>query len=157
MSKPHKTETILIPREVVESVLDMEKGLVVVEQAFPEEAGRIRRSPDPERCMAGADIIVTTTPSRTPVLRRGWIAASAHINAVGADAPGKQELDPEILAADRIAAHLGEVVCGSKPGRIDPGEITVFDSTGLAIHDIAAARFVYEECRQAEKGLRNRF
>jgi alanine dehydrogenase len=162
-----------------------ETAMASVEEAFPADAGRFRRSSDPEQCVAGADVIVTTTPSRSPVLRRDWIAAGAHINAVGADAPGKQELDPEILAAgrvivddlpqaihggeinvairtggysaDRIAAHLGEVFCARKPARTDPAEITVFDSTGLAIHDIAAARFVYEECRQAGTGLRIRF
>jgi alanine dehydrogenase len=162
-----------------------DRAMEAVEAAFPEEAGRFVRAPDAERCVAGADIIVTTTPSRTPVLRPDWIAPGAHINAVGADAPGKQELDPRILldamvvvddvrqalhggevnmairskefSADRIAAQLGEIVCGKTKGRTGPEQITVFDSTGLAIHDIAVARFVYEECSKSGKGLRMRF
>ncbi|MBI4161927.1 MAG: ornithine cyclodeaminase family protein, partial [Acidobacteria bacterium] len=122
---------------------------------------------------------------RSPVLQREWIPPAAHLNAVGADAPGKQELDPRILqdavvvvddveqaihsgevnvpirngqySPGRIAAHLGEVICGRKPGRSRPEEITVFDSTGLAIQDIAAARFVYDECRRTGHGVRMRF
>ncbi len=112
------------------------------------------------------DVLVTTTPSRTPLVRDEWIHEGMHINAIGADAPGKEELDPAILrrarvfvddpaqavhsgeinvpisrglyAAGMIAGTLGEIVTGRK-GRGDPSEITVFDSTGLAIQDLATA------------------
>ena len=111
------------------------------------------------------DIVVTTTPSRTPVVRREWVSPGTHINAIGADAAGKQELDPAILTAAKVvvddwaqASHsgeinvalaqgeltpemiygsLGEIVAGKKPGRETPEEITVFDSTGLIIQDLA--------------------
>jgi alanine dehydrogenase len=113
------------------------------------------------------DILVTTTPSRKPLIREGWIRDGTHINAIGADAPGKQELDPAILprarvfvddpvqavhsgeinvpireglfSADQIAGTMGEVVLGRK-GRKERDEITLFDSTGLAIQDLAIAR-----------------
>lgn len=133
----------------------------------------------PAEAVAGQDIVVTTTPSASPVVRREWVAPGAHINAIGADAAGKQELDPAILKAARIvvddwaqASHsgeinvplsrgeltpediygsLGEIVAGKKPGRQDPAEITVFDSTGLIIQDLALAFAVYRQAR--ERGL----
>jgi alanine dehydrogenase len=118
-----------------------------------------------------ADIVCTTTPSRQPIIKREWVRPGTHINAIGADAPGKQELDPQILKDAKVvvddaaqAFHsgevnvplaqkqltkqdiygtLGEVVAGIKKGR-EAEEITVFDSTGLAIQDIAVARVIYE-------------
>lgn len=127
---------------------------------------------------AGCDVISTLTPSREPVVEREWVNAGAHINAMGADAEGKQELNPAILrdgrvvvddmkqcvhsgeinvpiaegdfSEDDVYATLGGVVAGetSLPG---DDEITVFDSTGLAIQDVAAARIVNERGR--EKGV----
>jgi alanine dehydrogenase len=116
--------------------------------------------------VADSDLLVTTTPSREPLIKDAWIQEGTHINAIGADAPGKQELDPAILSraavfvddpaqavhsgeinvpirdgiysADRIAGTLGEVVLGKKK-RTGDREITVFDSTGLAIQDLAIA------------------
>jgi alanine dehydrogenase len=135
------------------------------------------------RAMAEAvtdrDIVVTTTPSRTPLVPRQWVSPGTHINAIGADAAGKQELDPAILTAakvvvddwaqashsgeinvplargeltpDQIYGSLGEIVAGKKPGREAPEEITVFDSTGLIIQDLALGLAVYQ--RAKEKGL----
>jgi alanine dehydrogenase len=113
-----------------------------------------------------ADVVVTTTPSRKPLIRDEWIHEGTHINAIGADAPGKEELDPGILSRSAVfvddpaqAVHsgeinvpikegsftresirgtLGEVILG-KTGRKGSDEITVFDSTGLAIQDLAIA------------------
>ena len=112
------------------------------------------------------DILVTTTPSRLPVVRSEWVQEGTHINAMGADAPGKQELDPLLLkrgqvfvddlsqavhsgeinvpiirgifTPEEIAGTLGEVVIGMKQ-RESPDQITIFDSTGLAIQDLAIA------------------
>jgi alanine dehydrogenase len=113
-----------------------------------------------------ADILLTTTPSRKPLVMNDWISDGTHINAIGADAPGKQELDPAILSRstvfvddyeqathsgeinvplrdgllvpDQIAGTLGEVVIG-KRGRENADQVTVFDSTGIAITDLAIA------------------
>jgi alanine dehydrogenase len=129
--------------------------------------------------VTGQDIVVTTTPSRTPVVKREWVSPGTHINAIGADAAGKQELDPAILTAAKVvvddwaqASHsgeinvaltrgeltpgqvygsLGEIVAGKKPGRRTPEEITVFDSTGLIIQDLALGLAVYQRAR--ERGL----
>jgi len=119
-----------------------------------------------------ADIVCTVTPSRSPIVAKKWIKPGTHINAIGADAAGKEELDPEILKSAKIVvdtwaqashsgeinvplakgiirqeniyAELGEVVAGKKAGREKAHEITVFDSTGLAIQDISVAKVVYD-------------
>ncbi|RKG63823.1 ornithine cyclodeaminase family protein [Corallococcus sp. CA054B] len=131
---------------------------------------------------SGADIVCSATPARAPVVRREWVQAGAHINAMGADAPGKQELDPRLLVegrvfiddadqahhsgevnvplhdgliqAERLAGTLGEVVASRKPGRTG-SEITVFDSTGLAVQDVALARALYDVA--LAKGVGQRF
>jgi ornithine cyclodeaminase/alanine dehydrogenase-like protein (mu-crystallin family) len=118
--------------------------------------------------VAGAGIVVTATSSAVPVLERDWLEPGAHINAVGACLPSVRELDTAtvagaalfadrreslltesgdyVLAAaegavgpDRIRAELGEVLTGAATGRATAAEITVFDSLGLAIEDLAAA------------------
>jgi alanine dehydrogenase len=121
----------------------------------------------------GADVVVTVTPTRVPIVKSGWIGAGTHINAIGADAPGKEELDPELLkrakivvddweqashsgeinvplaagiiTKEKIWAEIGEIVAGLKLGRTSPDEITVFDSTGLAIEDAVTAELAYKK------------
>jgi alanine dehydrogenase len=132
-----------------------------------------------QEAVQGMDIVVTTTPSTSPVVLHEWVSPGTHINAIGADAAGKQELEPAILRAAKVvvddwaqASHsgeinvalahgditqadiygtLGEVVAGKIPGRQSPEEITVFDSTGLIIQDLALAYAVY--LRAKERGL----
>ncbi len=122
---------------------------------------------------ADATSLVTTTPVRSPLVRSEWIQPGTHINAIGADAKGKEELDVDILKTGTIvvddiaqASHsgevnvplskgliseedihceLGEVIACVRAGRKEPNEITVFDSTGLAIQDIATANLVYRK------------
>ncbi len=128
------------------------------------------------------DILVTTTPSREPIVMNEWIAEGTHINAIGADAPGKEELDPKILKRARVvvddipqASHsgevnvplakglikekdifgeLGEVIVGKKKARTKDSDITVFDSTGLAIQDVATANMVYRKAVKANVGIK---
>jgi alanine dehydrogenase len=118
-----------------------------------------------------ADIISTCTPSRKPLLKASWIKPGAHINAIGADAPGKQELEPEIVRRSRvfvddwaqahhsgeinkavrrgnykrrhIAGHLHDVILRRIRPRVARDQVTVFDSTGLAIQDILVGQEVY--------------
>ena len=119
---------------------------------------------------ASADIVCTATPSRAAFVESQWVRPGAHINAMGADAPGKRELTTETLrgaavyiddihqatgsgeinvpltdgefGVDEIAGTLGEVVAGVLP-RPKLEKTTVFDSTGLAIQDVAVARAIY--------------
>lgn len=143
-------------------------------------AGRFREFDAKDVSLEAAcdcDVLVTTTPSRTPLVKNEWIHEGMHINAIGADAPGKEELDPAILrrarvfvddpaqavhsgeinvpirrglyTAGMIAGTLGEIVTGRK-GRQRPGEITVFDSTGLAIQDLAIASIAMQQAESME-------
>jgi ornithine cyclodeaminase/alanine dehydrogenase-like protein (mu-crystallin family) len=128
-----------------------------------------------------SDIVVTCTPSRAPLLHRVDVAPGTFVGAVGADSEHKQELGPALMAAgtivvdsleqcatigdlhhalaagavslDQVHAELGEVVAGQKPGRGTADEITLFDSTGVAIEDVAAAVAVYEKALAAGRGL----
>jgi ornithine cyclodeaminase/alanine dehydrogenase len=129
---------------------------------------------------AAADVVCTLTPSREPIVEGNLLSPGTHINAMGADAPGKRELDDAALASggifvddleqasesgeinvplhagtlDRacIAGTLGEVVAGAIAGRV-ADEVTIFDSTGLAIQDLAVARIVYERARARGIGI----
>jgi alanine dehydrogenase len=132
-----------------------------------------------EEAVRGCDILVTTTPVTQPIVEDEWVDEGMHINAIGADAPLKEELDPRILRRAKIVvddieqachsgeinvplskgiisradiyAELGEIIAGKKVGRVTDSEITIFDSTGLAIQDIATAAVVYKRAR--EQGL----
>lgn len=118
-----------------------------------------------------SDIVCTLTPAVFPVVKASWVKRGTHINAVGADAPGKEELEPAVLGLARVvvddleqASHGGEinvplssglyktgqiwatldqVITGVRPGRDSADQITVFDSTGLAIEDLAVAQLAY--------------
>jgi len=124
---------------------------------------------------AACPVVCIATPSSKPVILRSWVKPGTHINAMGADGPGKQELDPQILldgrivideleqsthggelnvpihqgllTASRIAATLGDVIVGKVKGRLSPTDITIFDSTGLAIQDVAVAAAAYERAK----------
>ncbi len=130
--------------------------------------------------VTGMDILVTVTPARSPIVRNEWVEPGLHINAIGADAPGKEELDPMILKRAKIvvddwdqASHSGEVnmplakrmirreniyaelcevVSRRKPGRESDEEITVFDATGLAILDAITAKLVYKRAVDLGRG-----
>jgi ornithine cyclodeaminase len=132
-----------------------------------------------EEALGGADLIVTATNAAEPVVRREWVSAGAHVNAVGSCTPHTRELDAATVAAsglfvdsvestvneagdyllalkegavgpEHIRAELGEVLRGTKPGRTSAGEITLFKSLGLAVEDLAAAAYLYD--RAQEKG-----
>lgn len=133
-----------------------------------------------EDAVRGADIVVTVTPRTSPLVMDEWISKGTHINAIGADAPKKQELDPKILKRSKIivddweqASHsgeisrplsesriekedifseIGDIVAGKKKGRKSKKDITVFDSTGLAIQDIATAWTVYQKAKENDVG-----
>jgi alanine dehydrogenase len=133
-----------------------------------------------ESTVQGADIVVTTTPSTKPIVQNEWVSLGTHFNCIGADAPGKEEIDPAILRRSKIVvdnweqashtgeinvpvangmitkgdlwAELGEVVAGVKPGRTGPNEITVFDATGLAIQDAVTAELVHRKAIQKKLG-----
>jgi ornithine cyclodeaminase/alanine dehydrogenase-like protein (mu-crystallin family) len=140
---------------------------------FAREFG-VRAAATAEEAVRGADVVVTATSSRTPVLRGEWLAPGAHVNAVGAPRPDWRELDDAVFGRARlyvdsreaapkesgdvigsgaaIFAELGEVVAGTRPGRQSADEITLFKSLGLAVEDVVAADLVY---RKALAGARS--
>lgn len=129
-----------------------------------------------------SDICVTCTPSRQPLLGPDDVAPGTFIAAVGADNPEKQELHPALMAKSKIVtdvleqcavmgdlhhalqagavtraymhAELGEIVAGKKPGRESNEEIIIFDSTGMALQDVAAAALLYEKAQTQGVGIR---
>jgi alanine dehydrogenase len=137
--------------------------------AFARE-NNIRAATTAEEAVRGADVIVTATTSRTPVLHGDWLSPGAHINAVGAPRPDWRELDDEVLhrtrmyvdsrvaamaesgdviAAGSVVAELGEVVSGARPGRQSADEITLFKSLGLAVEDVATAALIFEKAAKS--------
>ncbi len=158
-------------------------------QAFAVEMSRklsidVIAEPDLSRALAGADVCVTCTPSRSPFLRREHVAPGTFVAAVGADSEDKQELAPDLVASSTLVADvveqcasigelhhalgagllssddpprtLGEVVAGKRPGRLDDREVTVFDSTGTALQDVAASSIAYERAVEAGAGFKVR-
>jgi ornithine cyclodeaminase/alanine dehydrogenase-like protein (mu-crystallin family) len=134
-----------------------------------------------EEAVRGADVIVTATTATQPVVQREWVADGAHINAVGACLPHVRELDTRTVAdsafftdrresaeneagdfvlamqegaigPEHIRAELGEVVAGMAPARGAADEITVFESLGIAIEDLAAADHVVRRAREEGVG-----
>jgi alanine dehydrogenase len=134
-----------------------------------------------QKAVQGADLICTTTAAREPVLEGTWIAAGAHVNAVGACVPTARELDTTAvrrsrlfvdaresamneagdfliplregaITEDHIAGTLGEVLIGRVPGRRAPEEVTLFESLGLGIEDLAAARAVHARAEAEDRG-----
>jgi ornithine cyclodeaminase/alanine dehydrogenase-like protein (mu-crystallin family) len=136
----------------------------------------------PAEGLQKSDVCVTCTPSREPFLLREHVRPGTFVAAVGADSSDKQELCPKLMAAavvvadvleqsaaigdlhhaiaagamtrEAVHAELSELVTGAKAGRRSAEEITVFDSTGTALQDVAAAALVYEKAAAAGLGLR---
>jgi ornithine cyclodeaminase len=152
-------------------------------RALAEEAGG-EAVDTAEEAVAGADVVVTATNAREPVLRREWLKPGAHVNAVGSSIPTTRELDTAtivdcalfvdrrestvneagdylfplregaIAGPEHIRAEVGEVLVGSAEGRRSAGELTVFKSLGLAVEDLAAAEHVVRRAEAEGVGTR---
>jgi len=155
-------------------------------EAFAAEMGSALGIPaeaaaTPEAAAAGADIIITATTSREPVLRADWLAPGVHINAVGANMLARRELDDSVVrwagriavdsaeqarleATDLIAPwergflywekliELREIVSGHVPGRTNASEVTLFKSLGIGLEDVAAGALAYRKAQAAGLG-----
>ena len=134
---------------------------------------------NPRDACKDVDILITTTPSRKPIVKASWISPGTHINAVGADAAGKQELENALTKKANIVidqweqcshsgeinvpvsrglvkkkdiyAELGQICAGKKKGRTNDKDITLFDSTGLAIQDISCGYVVYKKLKKGKE------
>ncbi|MEO0108832.1 MAG: alanine dehydrogenase [candidate division WOR-3 bacterium] len=134
-------------------------------------------------CVERSDIVCTLTPVRKPIVKADWVRPGTHINAMGADAEGKEELEPALLKRAKVIiddfaqtthsgeinvpwkkglitkkdiwSEIGKVVAGLKPGRTSDKDITIFDSTGLGVQDLVTAAKVYKIAKA--KGLGKEF
>jgi ornithine cyclodeaminase len=130
---------------------------------------------DVEHVCGDADVLITVTPAREPLVHAEWLNNGIHITAVGSDTPGKQELSPfcliraDLVVVDRLsqcanfgelkhaldagmkteAIELGQIVAGKHPGRTSDSQITVADLTGVGFQDTAIASAAFEWCRVA--------
>ncbi|WP_256287793.1 ornithine cyclodeaminase family protein [Halobellus inordinatus] len=170
ISQVRDIETVVISDLDEERVADF---IDAFEDEFDVRAGSIEDA-------ASCDVLSTVTPVESPIVSRDAVGDHTHINAMGADAEGKHELDDEILLDsklviddyeqtthsgeinvpwsegvlddDDIYGSVGEIVTEKKPGRTAADGISVFDSTGLAIQDVAAAHIVYEHATENDNG-----
>jgi alanine dehydrogenase len=150
-----------------------------------ELSGEVTAVSDLAAAVRQSDICVTCTPSRQVLLGPEDVRPGTFVAAVGADNPLKQELHPQLMARAKIVcdvleqcavmgdlhhalaagavrredvyAELGEVVAGKKPGRESDAEVIIFDSTGMALQDVAAAAILYEKAEQQGAGVRLSF
>jgi len=135
-----------------------------------------------EEALRGADVVVTATTAREPIVSREWLAEGAHVNAVGSSIPTTRELDTRTIAdaalfvdrrestlneagdylfpiregaigPDHIRAEIGEILVGAAEGRRDDSELTVFKSLGLAVEDLAAAEHVLRRAEAENVGV----
>jgi ornithine cyclodeaminase len=138
---------------------------------------RIDVHDDVAQTVGGADVIVTTTPAREPLLTVEMLTSGVHVTAMGSDGVGKRELDPAVmLAADRVvvdepgqsrtigelqgvalpdvggpeAAPLGDIVAGRRGGRRSDDDVTVCDLTGTGVQDTVIARWVWHRSSQPQ-------
>ncbi|KJS23627.1 MAG: hypothetical protein VR72_00510 [Clostridiaceae bacterium BRH_c20a] len=153
-------------------VEDMD-GLIKQEIIFIEDA---------EKVCQNADVILTTTPSYQYIVKAQWIKEGSHLNCIGTDTKGKQEIDPQIFSKAKIVvdnlaqcitigetqhaynqglisekdifAEIGEVILGRKPGRTNEKEITIFDTTGVTVQDLITAGKVLEKAMSLNKGVK---
>ncbi len=133
-----------------------------------------------EEGVRSSDIIITVTPARTPLIRAEWVKQGTHFSCIGADMPGKEEIDPEIfrgarvfgddrtqcfdvgecelahksgcLAEDGFLGEIGQVLTGQIEGRLRAEDITIFDATGMALLDLAAAKLALDEAQVQQVG-----
>jgi ornithine cyclodeaminase/alanine dehydrogenase-like protein (mu-crystallin family) len=131
--------------------------------------------------LTGTDIVVTATSSLEPVLKYEWLPKGVHINAIGTHSPASREIDSETMARARIfvdsresaineagdyllavaegvideqsiLAELGELLAGTRQGRVTEAEVTLFKSLGLAVEDVACANYLYQEAQRSNRG-----
>jgi ornithine cyclodeaminase/alanine dehydrogenase-like protein (mu-crystallin family) len=143
-------------------------------------------SPSVDAALFGAEVVCTTTAAAEPIIEKRWLATGAHVNAVGSCFPNTRELDTEtvasssyftdrrdsclneagdyILAAaegaigrDHIKAELGEVLAGMHPGREHEDELTIFESLGIAVEDLASAELITRRAQERGVGVKADF
>jgi ornithine cyclodeaminase/alanine dehydrogenase-like protein (mu-crystallin family) len=167
-------------RHVYVSDIDPASALRFAEQQGKALHIRIEPVSDLPQAISRSDICVTCTPSRRFIVERDWVPPGCLVAAVGADNENKQEIDPALFRSARVVvdsleqcaaigdlhhaldggvmtrgevhAELGEIAAGRKPGRQSDTETILFDSSGVALGDVAAAALVYERAVETGRG-----
>lgn len=173
LTNPHR------PEKAAESLAAVtEKTDALLKVCDHKRAAAITAEMDTAAAVSASDIVFTATCAKTPVVKSAWVKPGTHLSCVGADLPGKQEVESAVLAAAAVygddtaqcfavgecelphregvlpalAGELGEVILGEKAGRTSDTEITVFDSTGIALQDIASAAIILKACEKQGLG-----
>jgi len=171
---------VLPLRRIMLVDIDHARAEDLAARASAKHGLQVEPTKDLRTALRDSDVCVTCTTSRRAFLEASDITPGTFIAAVGADNPEKQELEPSLLASatlvvdvldqcadigelhhalaaglltrDRVHAELADVVVGRRPGRTRPDEITIFDSSGTALQDVAAAVTVYEKAGASGRG-----
>lgn len=172
---PHHPEKAAEKLDTIAAKVDK-----LLQECGKKRAAVIEAYDDIEKGVRESDIIMTATPSREAFIKKEWIKPGTHISCVGADMSGKQEIDEKILADALVAgddqkqcsevgecekacksglisgldAEIGEIITGKRSGRASDAQITVFDSTGIALQDLASAAAVIEKAEKAGAGIK---
>lgn len=177
-------KALCLVRPVTQAVIwarDASKAQKAAAELQDELGITVQASDDAEAAVSSADVVITTTPSATPVLKAEWLRPGQHVTAMGSDQEHKNELDPECLARadpyvpdrlsqtrilgelrtaigaglvsdDRQFAELGAIVAGKAPGRSSDTAITVADLTGTGVQDTAIANFARSQAIKSGSG-----
>lgn len=156
---------------------DVDKANKYAEEMAPKLEVDVEVVESPETVVRASDIVITTTPARSPLVEAAWLHPGLHITAMGSDAAEKNELHPEVLARcdllvcdrrsqcirlgelhhaveagalpeDAGVVELGEITSGARPGRRTQDEVTVCDLTGTGVQDTAIATLAYRLARE---------
>lgn len=160
---------------------DSEKAMLAAHSLTRKLGLPVRAESDPQKAIAGADIIITTTPAESPILKAAWLRPGQHVTAMGSDAEHKNEIEPAAIseaslyvadrltqtrrlgelhhaikagrvAADADFAELGQIIAGQRPGRTGAGQRTIVDLTGTGIQDTAIATLAFARALERGKG-----
>lgn len=176
-------EALTLVRPIVRAAVvarDAAKAKATARELAGQLGIEVTASDDPQGACARADIIVTTTPARAPLIAAGWVTPGQHVTAMGSDAEHKNEIDPALVARARYVAdrlqqtrilgelhhaiarglvpvdrdfpELGQVIAGQRPGRTAADDITLCDLTGTGVQDTAIATLACERARAAGAG-----
>ena len=164
LANPHN------PSKAVEKLPAMrEKVTALLAGSGAERSFEFTATDSLEAAVREADIILTATPAREPMIKAEWVQPGTHLSCIGADISGKQEIDSDVFAAARAfgddraqcfavgeceiphrdgiltgLTEIGAVMLGKAPGRLTSDDVTVFDSTGIALQDLASAAVILE-------------
>ena len=173
LTNPHRPEKAAERLAAVTETTD-----ALLKACDHKRAARIIAETDAAAAIGISDIVFTATCAKVPVVKSAWVKPGTHLSCIGADLPGKQEVESAVLAGASVygddaeqcfavgecelphkegvlpalAGELGEVILGEKAGRTSDAEITVFDSTGIALQDIASAAIILKACEKQGLG-----